>query len=83
MPEPTDVEEVSGVALAGFWLSVNMVRLLADRGLIEREEVATLVTAFLSSLEHDENFSETAAHTARTLLGGLAEEFGATPKKRN
>lgn len=78
-----ELAEVQGVGLATFALTVNLLRMLRDRGAISNEDAQDLLSTSLQVLERDDHISEQAVHNARALLQGVAKQFGVAPSKPN
>ena len=81
MDDDLNLEDVSGIALAAYLLTVNAVRLLKERNIFTQADVNALFGGVLSSLEADDRAADPSAHAARVLLSGAASDQGVPLKK--
>lgn len=79
--DPDKIEEARGASLAAYALSASMLRLLHKKELFSQEDVHSILSGILLSLEQDDALSDPSAYSARVLLSALAEDFHLPLKK--
>ncbi len=81
--DPSDIEVAKAAALAAFGLSVNTLRFLVQKGILDQDDLDAVVSGILASLERLPEVSEPTIHAARELLSGVAQDLGVSLKKPN
>lgn len=83
MTEQSDLEELRGITLASYAVTVGMMRTLLEKGALTQAEVNSVLSGVLSSLERSELVAQGDVHAARSLLSALAQELGVPMKPPN
>lgn len=83
MAEPNQNEEVQGIALASFTLSVNLLRYLRDEEIISDQAAQAILETSIQALEKDDRISVASVHAARSVLQSFAEALGLKSLRQN
>ena len=75
-----DLDEVRGVALATFAMTLNTITVMKGAGRLSQEDVDKIVGASLLALQGGD-VSNAAVHAGRMFLSTVAESLGVTTSK--
>jgi hypothetical protein len=75
-----DLDEVRGVALATFAMTLNTITVMKGAGRLTQEDIDKIVGASLLALQGGD-VSNAAVHAGRVFLSTVAESLGVTTAK--